>query len=296
MRSNSRVRAGLTLLDTVVAVSVLVALAGYMAIVVHAEDNVNNRVNCARNLKMIGMAMLLYSNENRGAYPRTNYDPATADKPTCFTNPKKEAPTEDESKDHIDPAYIKAGPKANDITAAAFRLLATQDIAPAVFICPSSVDPEQGPPEKVDAAATHVNFSDGRQLSYSFENPYPNAAAVDAGFKYNNAMSAEFAIAADLNPGVDELLTVNATSGAEEMKKVNTKNHNGGGQNVLYADGHVEFTENPFVGIERDNIYTYGKSGKTSGGEGIVGSPANDKDSILLPTAKQAPATQPAAQ
>ena len=80
------------------------------------------------------------------------------------------------------------------------------------------------------------------------------------------------------------------------MKKVNSKNHNGEGENVLFADGHVELAQNPFVGVERDNIYTYGKSGKTSGGEGIVGSPAHDKDSILLPTAKQAPATQPVAQ
>jgi prepilin-type processing-associated H-X9-DG protein/prepilin-type N-terminal cleavage/methylation domain-containing protein len=295
MRVAPVARRGFTLIELLIILALILIFAGLSVLVVHAEDNMNNRINCARNLKMIGMAMLLYSNENRGAYPRTNYDPATADKPTCFTNPRKEAPTEDESKDHIDPAYIKAGPKANDITAAIFRLLATQDISPDVFICPSSVDPEQAPPEKADAA-THVNFTDGRQLSYSFANPYPNAAAVDAGFKYNNSMSAEIALAADLNPGVDELLTVNATSAPEEMKKVNTKNHNGGGHNVLYADGHVEFTENPFVSVERDNIYTYGKSGKTSGGEGIVGSPANDKDSILLPTAKQAPATQPVAQ
>ena len=116
MRSNSHPRGGLTLIDTLVAVALLVVLASFAALVVHAEDNVNNRVNCASNLKMIGMAVLLYSNENRGVYPRTNYDPASADKPTAFTNPKKEAPTEDESKDHIDPAYIKAGPKANDIT------------------------------------------------------------------------------------------------------------------------------------------------------------------------------------
>ena len=295
MRSNVRLRAGMTLIDTIVALALLVVLAGFGALIVHAEDNVNNRVNCARNLRMIGQAMLLYSNENRGAYPRTNYDPASADKPEAFTNPKKEAPTEDESKDHVDPAYIKAGPKANDVTAAIFRLLATQDIKHDVFICPSSVDPEQGPPDKPDPA-TQVNFSDGRQLSYSYCNPYPNEAAVDAKFILNNSTPAEFALAADLNPGVDELLTVNASSGAEEMKKVNTKNHNGEGENVLFADGHVEFTQNPFVGIERDNIYTYGKSGPTSGGEGIIGSPANDKDSILLPTAKQAPATQPTAK
>ena len=34
-------------------------------------------------------------------------------------------------------------------------------------------------------------------------------------------------------------------------------------------------------------VVTCGKSGETSGGEGIVGSPTNEKDSVLLPTAKQ---------
>ena len=73
----------------------------------------------------------------------------------------------------------------------------------------------------------------------------------------------------------------------EAMKKINSPNHEGDGQNILYADGHVEFQQHPFCGMDRDNIYTYGKSGETSGGDGIIGSPTNEKDSILLPTAKQ---------
>src|SRR5215471_18049270 len=128
MKRGSCARYAFTLAELLVIIVLLAIVVAFSSLIVHAEDNMNNRVNCARNLKMIGMAMLLYSNENRGAYPRTNYDEASADKPTAFTNPRKEAPTEDESKDHIDPAYIKAGPKANDVTAAIFRLLATQDI------------------------------------------------------------------------------------------------------------------------------------------------------------------------
>src|SRR5437762_11020320 len=31
------------------------------------------RVKCASNLRQIGQAILLYANENKGAYPRTTY-------------------------------------------------------------------------------------------------------------------------------------------------------------------------------------------------------------------------------
>jgi prepilin-type processing-associated H-X9-DG protein len=61
------------------------------------------------------------------------------------------------------------------------------------------------------------------------------------------------------------------------MKQANSNNHEDDGQNVLYGDGHVEFQKNPFVGVQRDNIYT------TQAGV-VVGSPVNSNDSVMLPT------------
>jgi prepilin-type processing-associated H-X9-DG protein len=65
----------------------------------------------------------------------------------------------------------------------------------------------------------------------------------------------------------------------------NSANHNRDGQNILYGDGHVAWESSPFVGVERDNVYTYGDSGTKSGGTGIVGSAVGPNDSVLLPTA-----------
>ena len=67
---------------------------------------------------------------------------------------------------------------------------------------------------------------------------------------------------ADLNPG---------TGGSE-----NSKNHEDRGQNVLYADGHVNWETSPLVGIDKDNIYV-AKNGT------VNTSPVDATDTILLP-------------
>jgi prepilin-type processing-associated H-X9-DG protein len=61
------------------------------------------------------------------------------------------------------------------------------------------------------------------------------------------------------------------------MKKANSENHERDGQNVLYGDGHVDWTHNPFCGVAADNIYT------TRDGQ-VDASPVDRADSVLLPT------------
>jgi prepilin-type processing-associated H-X9-DG protein len=281
-----RKRRGFSGLDLLIISAVLLFAGGFAVLLAEKVDTTRNRVQCASNLRMIGQAILLYANENRGAYPRATYDPAKADHPVAFTNPKPEL-TEDEKTKNIKPTFCAAGPAANDVTAAMFLLILTQEITPDVFTCPTARAIATTQPSQIVDPKTECNFSEPGQLDYSFVNVYPNETAVDQGYKIDTMSRADLAIAADINPGVDELLTTATTAGEEAMKKINSPNHEGDGQNVLFADGHVEFQQQPFCGVERDNIYTYGKSGETSGGEGIVGSPTNEKDSVLLPTAKQ---------
>ena len=77
------------------------------------------------------------------------------------------------------------------------------------------------------------------------------------------------------------------------MQKANSPKHQAAGQNVLYGDGHVDFVQNPFVGTQRDNIYTQGAISAagvistTTTNDPKMGSgnaPAWSGDSILLPT------------
>ncbi len=244
-----------------------------------------NRVKCGSNLRQIGQAMMLYANENNGHYPRTFYDPKR-DAPTAYTHSESANP-------------FKDSPDANDVTAALFLLLRTQDLTAAVFVCPSDFRSpwDYGPKGNVQFVS---NFPDANHLSYGLTNPYASEAAVKDGFKWKSDLKADFALAADINPGSDILTKLTDTSPREQIEKGNSNNHQREGQNVLYGDLHVDFTQSPLCGVDQDNIYTYGVSGakQPTGGEGINGSPRHKGDSVILPvdTGRAAAATQLAAK
>lgn len=281
--------------DVAVGILLVLLLGTFSLAQIGAAEEVARRVKCAANLRQIGQAILLYSNENRGAYPRAVAD---MNKPvpvwgTPYQGNDKLGAVAAEKADPFDAQKSEVAPKPNDVTAALYLLLRTQDITSDVFICPST---GSEPFAFGGGGNKAVNFSNwpgnkalAEHMNYSYQNPYPTKEAIGKGFKLNNAIGAEFAIASDMNPGVDDLLKVHPKSPAREMRKGNSPNHNYDGQNVLYGDGHVSFEANPFVGVKRDNIYTFGPSGNDvadKGGDGIIGPTTGPDDSILLPTAK----------
>ena len=72
---------------------------------------------------------------------------------------------------------------------------------------------------------------------------------------------------------------------------MNSNNHRKVGQNVLFADGHVEFVPNVFAGIKRNNIYVPDKSDDngatiyigTTDLKGTNAKSSHAYDSVLLP-------------
>jgi prepilin-type processing-associated H-X9-DG protein len=104
---------------------------------------------------------------------------------------------------------------------------------------------------------------------------------------------------ADMNPGTttsgqyDVKAPLNETASQKQMQKANSPNHQGAGQNVLFGDGHVDFVQNPFVGTQRDCIYTAGTISATGvitttntrdPKRGSDNAPAWSGDSLLLPS------------
>jgi len=241
-------------------------------------------VKCAANLKQIGNGLMLYANENRGAFPRTHWVDGA---PVVITN--------DGAADRDPFKLPPAGNKINNIPQAMFLLIRQEDLTPAVFVCPSGTAETD---KMADLPATsRSNFTGddkpgggvSRNVAYSFLNVYPsNTALTPKLSELMTAYHSDFAVAADIAPLARDNpawadIKVGVTRSA--IIKGNSKNHDSDGQNVLYADGHADFQQTPLCGANNDNIFTTSDESKPATGASASGTnpdPHGANDSVLM--------------
>src|SRR5690349_5892728 len=111
-------RRTIRLAELVVLLMVAVfSIAFFSAYSTRMRENAN-RTRCADNLRSLGQAILEYSNENKGQFPRTltadgDDAPVTWGTGVTASNP-----------------FAEDGPKANDISAALFLLVREKYLKP----------------------------------------------------------------------------------------------------------------------------------------------------------------------
>jgi prepilin-type N-terminal cleavage/methylation domain-containing protein/prepilin-type processing-associated H-X9-DG protein len=284
-----RTRKGFTLVELLVVIGIIALLISILLPSLNRAREAANRIKCGSNIRQIGQAMRQYAIDDvrSGAYPRTYYVSGTSiatypEANVGYTNDPAQATgaasilagqtignpvanggnlDADPFMDGLDPNDSgDYRPQVNNISAAFYHLMRQSDLTPEVFVCPSAnaepVEFAQG-----RGKAAYVDWANPIQnVSFSFHNMYPNVEAFGRGFKWTDALSSTFAVAADMNPGRtggrDNVTGVSTNSSNKEMRLGNSNNHNKEGQNVLFADGSVRFVNTPFEGPQRDNIFT----------------------------------------
>lgn len=266
-------RKGFTLVELLVVITIIGMLIAILMPAVFGALELANRASCANNLSQIGKACRTYAAGHKQRWPDSFVSDSDdwADVGNTRTD-QFDAVTEP-GQPSAEPAEDNESVDINSNVANFWVLISAGYVTPAVFICPSTQHLEDKTVTRYDTVRDFrgINF-----CSYSLQ-------CLLGGYTLSetaSTMSSSLAVAADANPQRPDYFGSGSVAGvengatdrklAEEPRfevidwrqetienawELNSPNHGFKGQNVLYLDGHVEWTDNPYCGPTYDNIW-----------------------------------------
>ncbi len=131
-----------------------------------------------------------------------------------------------------------------------YLLVLNNYVSPSNFICPSNKTSRNLQIES-SKVQTYKDFPDRYHVTYSFQ--------ISCSQTQSGKLRCRKPIMADWNPLFEELPNYDSQFRVRLDKRlltINSSNHNGRGQNVLFGDGRVEFPKTRHIGIAQDDIFT----------------------------------------
>ncbi len=246
---------GFTLIELLVVVSIIALLISILLPSLGKAKELANRAHCAANLRGITQSLTVYAQFNESSFPIAN-PPAAAG--TSYDVTTAAAHTTTTADSTMASLYASSAP--NGCPTSALWILNLQRLAqPKLFLCKS--DKYVGSPAPLmDPTGNYYNgFSDnvniGSQYSYAIAYPWLPSTSSSAGLApwwRGKDQDSTMVLVSDMPP----VLTATLPKGDPNISTNNSPNHDGAGQNVGFADTHVDFCRDPYVGQGNDNIFS----------------------------------------
>jgi prepilin-type processing-associated H-X9-DG protein len=275
---NSTSRRGFTRMEAVIVLVIIGVLLGILITITPWLREQTRREQCVANLSGMGKGFYTYCTLSSDVWPiagpNSTQNPSPS--PVVYYNITGRHGGLGAAGDL---GLQPSAPYWNQLstTRSMWILLKASGTSPKAFICPSSGDD----PDTVGKPGAFWDFParPGDMTADRGWNPTANnETCVSYGYqvpygpkgKPTTEVNQRMVLAADKGPygGVSlnnsqvtaPPASLDAGSDPKLWRPFNSPNHGGllagNGQNVLFADSHVEFVSTPIVGVLQDNIYT----------------------------------------
>jgi prepilin-type N-terminal cleavage/methylation domain-containing protein len=299
---------GFTLIELLVVIAIIALLMGILMPALNKARQLAIQLVCGTNLKGLSSAMLVYASYCDEDYPRaggakSSWSDIMSSGGSIIQNWYGGTTGSEEEAFGIvrDPATEEVlTPGKATVTSSFYLLIKHAKVSPKQFVCKGDVgtspwrftDYPEARRIGMDMSRAWDFGSGGRTggrtgaflpvpgevVSYSYQFPYSIGGGATT-FVVMDISNPATPVCADRNPYLDK----NAPPYPEDddaRREFNSAAHYNKGQNVQFKDGHVEFKDNPCIGLADDNIYLYRSA---AGVDPTLGDPpADDGDSLLF--------------